>query len=113
MVQTAFFMKGSKMSKQVIAIKKAVQDEATGAMAAYHVIEYVNADYKNNNVSVTLNGFVSEQMYLSNKRYLCSFVFTFEDIPKDANILDWLYRKIVDTDSRNVFAGAELVEKEI
>ena len=32
------------MAKQVIAIKHEIEDESTGAVANYHVIEYVGID---------------------------------------------------------------------
>ena len=62
------------MAKQVIAIKHEIEDESTGAVANYHVIEYVSIDYKYNTVTATMNGYVSKKSIRSRPQ---SAVFPF------------------------------------
>lgn len=49
--------------KQIIAISHEIEDESTGAVARYHVIEYVSIDYKYGNATATLNGYVSQKAH--------------------------------------------------
>lgn len=85
------------MAKQVIAIKHEIEDESTGAVAAYHVIEYVGIDYKYSNVTATLNGYVSKKAYEAGRNPLCSHSVTVNGLPDGAEVSRaWLYGKAVE-----------------
>lgn len=98
--------------KQLIAIRHEIEDENTGAVAAYHVIEYVNIDYKYNSVTATMNGYVSKKAYEAGRNPLCSHTVTVNGLPDDAEVSRaWLYGKAVEQENeQSVFSGAELVE---
>ena len=100
------------MTKQIIAISHEIEDENTGAVANYHVIEYVSIDYKFNSVTATLNGYVSKKTYESGRKPLCSHSVTFNSLPDGAEVSRaWLYDKVVEQgNEQSVFSGAELVE---
>lgn len=100
------------MAKQVIAIKHEIEDESTGAVANYHVIEYVGIDYKYNAVTATMNGYVSKKACESGRNPLCSHSVTVNGLPDGAEVSRaWLYDKVVDQgNEQSVFSGAELVE---
>lgn len=100
------------MAKQAIAIKHEIEDESTGAVANYHVIEYVSIDYKYNSVTATMNGYVSKKAYESGRNPLCSHSVTVNGLPDGAEVSrTWLYDKVVDQgNEQSVFSGAELIE---
>lgn len=100
------------MAKQVIAINHEIEDESTGAVASYHVIEYVGIDYKYNSVTATLNGYVSRKAHESGRNPLCSHSVTLNSLPDGAEVSRaWLYGKVVEQgNEQSVFSGAELVE---
>lgn len=100
------------MSKQAIAIKHEIEDESTGAVARYHVIEYVSIDYKYGNATATLNGYVSQKAYEAGRNPLCSHSVTVDSLPDGAEVSRaWLYGKTVEQgNEQSVFSGAELVE---
>lgn len=100
------------MAKQVIAIKHEIEDENTGAVADYHVIEYVSIDYKYGSATATLNGYVSKKTYEAGRNPLCSHTVTVNGLPDDAEVSRaWLYGKVVEQENgQSVFSGAELIE---
>lgn len=100
------------MAKQVIAIKHEIEDESTGAVANFHVIEYVGIDYKYNNVTATMNGYVSRKAYESGRNLLCSHSVTVNGLPDGAEVSRaLLYGKAVEQgNEQSVFSGAELIE---
>lgn len=99
-------------SKKAKALRFEFEDGDTGAVAAYHVIEYVGIDYKFKSVSATLNGYVSEKAYKDGKRYLCSHTLTFDGADMETVDRDWLYRRAVGAESGYVTANAEPVYAE-
>ena len=98
--------------KQIIAISHESEDESTGAVAKYHVIEYVGIDYKYKTVTATLNGYVSKKAYDAGRKPLCSHSITVNALPEDGEVSRaWLYSKAVEQgNEQSVFSGAELVE---
>lgn len=100
------------MAKQIIAITREIEDESTGAVANYHVIEYVSIDYKFNSVTATLNGYVSKKAHEAGRNPLCSHSVTLNSLPDGAEVSRaWLYGKVVEQgNEQSVFSGAELVE---
>ena len=100
------------MTKQVIAINHEIEDESTGAVARYHVIEYVSIDYKYGNATATLNGYVSQKAHEAGRNPLCSHSVTVNGLPDGAEVSRaWLYSKAVEQgNEQSVFSGAELVE---
>lgn len=98
--------------KKVIAINHEIEDESTGAVASYHVIEYVSIDYKYGNATATLNGYVSQKACEAGRNPLCSHTVTVDALPDDEEVSRaWLYQKVVEQgNEQSVFAGAELVE---
>ncbi len=99
-------------SKKVKALRFEFEDGDTGAVAAYHVIEYVGIDYKFKSVSATLNGYVSEKAYKDGKRRLCSHTLTFDGVDVETVGLDWLYNRATGAESGYVTANAEPIYAE-
>lgn len=100
------------MTKQVIAINHEIEDESTGAVASYHVIEYISIDYKYGNATATLNGYVSQKAHEAGRNPLCSHTVTVEALPDGEEVSRaWLYQKAVEQgNDQSVFSGAELIE---
>lgn len=100
------------MTKQIIAISHEIEDESTGAVANYHVIEYVNIDYKYNTVTATMNGYVSKNAHEAGRNPLCSHTVSVNGLPEGEEVSRaWLYGKAVEQgNEQSVFSGAELVE---
>lgn len=100
------------MTKQVIAINHEIEDESTGAVARYHVIEYVSIDYKYNSVTATMNGYVSKKAYEADRNPLCSHSVTVNGLPESEEVSRaWMYQKAVEQgNDQSVFSGAELIE---
>ena len=98
--------------KQIIAISHEIEDESTGAVARYHVIEYVSIDYKSHAASMTLNGYVSKKAYEAGRNPLCSHTVSVNGLPEGEEISRaWLYQKVAEQgNDQSVFSGAELVE---
>ncbi|WP_107859881.1 hypothetical protein [Neisseria cinerea] len=99
-------------SKKVKALRFEFEDGDTGAVAAYHVIEYASIDYKFKSVSATLNGYVSEKAYKDGKRRLCSHTLTFDGVDVETVGIDWLYNRATGAESGYVTANAEPVYAE-
>lgn len=100
---------------KAVAIKHEIEDENTGAVATYHVIEYVSADFKYQSVTATVNGYVSKRTYEAGRNPLSSQTLSVNGLPEDGDVArDWLYRQAVAANNEGnsgVFAGAELVEE--
>lgn len=96
----------------IIAIKHEIEDENTGAVANYHVIEYVSIDYKYGSATATLNGYVSKKAYEAGRNPLCSHSIAVNVLPEGGEVTRaWLYGKAVEQgNEQSVFSGAELVE---
>ncbi|ULJ59732.1 hypothetical protein [Wielerella bovis] len=98
------------MTQKVVAIKHEIEDEATGAVANYHVIEYYAVDARHQSVVANINGYVSRKAYENGKAQLCTHTLTVGSAPpEDANVLQWLYAQAVLPDSSSVFAGAQTI----
>lgn len=98
--------------KQIIAISHEIEDESTGAVANYHVIEYVSIDYKFKTVTATLTGYVSKKTYDAGLKPLCSHSISVNALPEDGEVSRaWLYGKAVEQgNDQSIFSGAELIE---
>lgn len=98
--------------KQIIAISHEIEDESTGAVARYHVIEYVSIDYKYGNATATLNGYVSQKAHEAGRNPLCSHSITVEALPDDEEVSRaWLYQKAVEQgNDHSIFSDSELIE---
>lgn len=98
--------------KKVVAINHEIEDESTGAVARYHVIEYVSIDYKSHAASATLNGYVSKKAYEAGRNPLCSHSITIEALPEGEEVSRaWMYQKAVEQgNDQSIFSGAELIE---
>lgn len=98
--------------KKVIAINHEIEDESTGAVARYHVIEYVSIDYKYGNATATLNGYVSQKACEAGRNPLCSHTVSVNGLPESEEVSRaWMYQKAVEQgNDQSVFSGAELIE---
>lgn len=98
--------------EKVIAINHEIEDESTGAVARYHVIEYVSIDYKYGNATATLNGYVSQKACEAGRNPLCSHTVSVNGLPEGEEVSRaWMYQKAVEQgNDQSVFSGAELVE---
>ncbi|WP_118898614.1 hypothetical protein [Neisseria lactamica] len=82
--------------KKIAALGFTAEDSMTGAAAAYHVVEYIGADYRNGFITATLNGYVSEDAFKSGKRYLLAQTLDFSETDVTAPDPDWVYRKALE-----------------
>ncbi|STZ77343.1 hypothetical protein [Bergeriella denitrificans] len=98
---------------KIIGISHEIEDENTGAIADFHVIEYASIDYKYHTATATVNGYVNRKAFERGRNPLCSHTLTIQTahIDSDAEISrQWLYGQAVLPEAANsVFAGAELV----
>lgn len=98
---------------KAIAIKYDIEDVNTGAIASYHVIEYISVDFKYKSITATVNGYVSERSYNNGKNPLVSHTVTISEMPDGGEVTrDWLYRRAIAETEGNMhtFSGGELVE---
>lgn len=98
--------------KQIIAISHEIEDESTGAVARYHVIEYVSIDYKYGNATATLNGYVSQKAHEAGRNPLCSHTVSVNGLPEGEEVSRaWMYQKAVEQgNDQSIFSGSELIE---
>lgn len=82
--------------KKIVALNFSTEDSMTGAVAAYHVVEYIGTDYRNGYMTATLNGYVSEDAFKSGKRYLLTRTLDFTETDVTAPDQDWVYRKVLE-----------------
>ena len=96
------------MTQKIIAIQHETEDEITGAVAAFHVIEYYAVDTKHHTSVANINGYVSRKAYESGKAQLCTHTLTVgSEPPEEVNVVQWLYAQAILPDSGSVFAGAK------
>ncbi|WP_274584105.1 hypothetical protein V9W64_10935 [Neisseria leonii] len=102
----------AKAETRIIGIEYEVEDDRTGAVAAFHVLEYVQIDYKYGRVSATVNGYASRRAYEADKVPLKSYSASYAGLPENAGDLrEWCYRKLVEADNADsIFAGQPLAE---
>lgn len=98
--------------EKVIAINHEIEDESTGAVARYHVIEYVSIDYKYGNATATLNGYVSQKACEAGRNPLCSHTVSVNGLPEGEEVSRaWMYQKAVEQgNDQSIFSGSELIE---
>lgn len=98
--------------EKVIAINHEIEDESTGAVARYHVIEYVSIDYKYGNATATLNGYVSQKACEAGRNPLCSHTVSVNGLPEGKEVSRaWMYQKAVEQgNDQSIFSGSELIE---
>ncbi|HEZ6296727.1 TPA: hypothetical protein ACLAO4_000152 [Neisseria meningitidis] len=82
--------------KKIVALGFSAEDGMTGAVVAYHVVEYIGADYRNGFITATLNGYVSENAFKSGKQYLLTRTLDFSETDVTAPDPDWVYRKALE-----------------
>ncbi|HGP4587217.1 TPA: hypothetical protein ACLM9O_000053 [Neisseria meningitidis] len=82
--------------KKIVALGFSAEGGMTGAVAAYHVVEYIGADYRNGFITATLNGYVSENAFKSGKQYLLTRTLDFSETDVTAPDPDWVYRKALE-----------------
>jgi hypothetical protein len=113
--------------KNVIGINKAIEAEATGAIAAFHCIEYFSVDLRSKLSTLVVNGYVSAEAQKAGKHNLTSTNVTIHAVPGDGeSALDFFYRAVTAPapeqapadplnpmpmlpQPTNIFSGAELV----
>lgn len=96
------------------AVEKPIEDDETGAVAAYHVVEYVSTDYKYQSVTATLNGYVSEKAFKESKRPISSYSLTINGLPENGEPdRQWIYQKAVEQsdETGSIFASGTLVQE--
>ncbi|HDR1906707.1 TPA: hypothetical protein QB650_000491 [Pasteurella multocida] len=77
-------------------IEKSIEDQQTGANAAYHEIVSLNIDYLNNSISATVASFVSKQTKESEKKALSFNSFYLNSVPeRSESAHDWVLNQLV------------------
>ncbi|MGC6407547.1 hypothetical protein ACNO7M_02885 [Bisgaard Taxon 45] len=77
-------------------IKKQIEDQQTGANAAYHEIVSLNIDYLNNSISVTVASFVSKQKKENDKKALSFNSFYLSSAPdRNESAHNWILNQLV------------------
>ena len=102
---------------QIIALKKAIEDERTGAMSDYHIATHYYVDEADNYAEVGFSTYVSEATYKSGREPVSSsgVVLKMSDLPpRGGDIKDWFYQAAIlepaeGVENGSVLAGGELV----
>lgn len=113
--------------KTVVAIKKSIESDSTGAVAVYHRIEYYAVDLRSKASTLVVNGYVSADAFKAGKQALTSVTVNISAMPGDGDAaLDFFYRAVTAPapeqapadplnpmpmlpQPTNIFSGAELV----
>lgn len=97
---------------EILAINASIEDESTGAIAKFHVIEFYSVDLKYKAINATLNGYVSRAKYEQGRNAVTSHSLTIQGLPDDLTQLDldWLYNQAISKEADSVFTGAKLVK---
>ena len=97
----------------ILAIRHEIEDENTGAIAEFHVLEYLTIDYKYQSATATLNGYVNQKAYNKGRSALTSTTLTIQGLPENADpTRDWAYEQAVLNNTESIFAGAALLRKD-
>ena len=105
------------MTQQIIAIRKQIEDERTGAMSDYHVATRYYVDEAANYVEVGFSTYVSEATFKAGLEPVSSsgIVLKMSDMPpRGGDVKDWLYQAAIlepveGVENGSVLAGGELV----
>lgn len=94
----------------ILAISHEIEDENTGAIAEFHVLEYLTIDYKYQSATATINGYINQKAYEKGRSAITSTTLTVHGLPENGDpTRDWVYEQAVAENTGSVFAGAELV----
>ncbi|KLT73242.1 hypothetical protein PL75_03155 [Neisseria arctica] len=104
------------MSEKIIAIKKQIEDEATGAVSEYHVIKHFYVDRSVSYAEVGFATYFSEAAYKNGRRPVSTtgIILKINQVPPRGEDLDnWFYKiaaaQLEESESGSVLAGGELV----
>lgn len=105
------------MTKQIIAIRKQIEDERTGAMSDYHIATRYYVDEAANYAEVGFSTYVSEAAYKAGCESVSSsgIVLKISDLPpRGGDVKDWFYQAAIlepaeGLGNGSVLAGGELV----
>ena len=102
---------------QIIAIRKQIEDERTGAISDYHIATRYYVDESANYTEVGFSTYVSEAAYKSGREPVSSsgIVLKMSDLPpRGGDVKDWYYQAAIlepaeGLGNGSVLAGGELV----
>ena len=104
------------MTQQIIAIRKQIEDERTGAMSEYHVATRYYVDEAANYAEVGFSTYVSEAAYKAGREPVSgsAIVLKMSDMPpRGGDVKDWFYQAAAavaeGVENGSVLAGGELV----
>lgn len=105
------------MAQEIIAIRKQIEDERTGAMSDYHIATRYYVDEAANYAEVGFSTYVSEATYKSGREPVSGsgVVLKMSDLPpRGGDIKDWFYQAAIlepaeGVENGSVLAGGELV----
>ena len=105
------------MTQQIIAIRKQIEDERTGAVSEYHVATRYYVDESVNYMEVGFATYVSEALYKQGRYPVSGSSITLKMSalpPRGADVKNWLYQAAVapvaeGVENGSVLAGGELV----
>ena len=105
------------MTQQIIAIRKQIEDERTGAMSDYHVATRYYVDEAANYAEVGFSTYVSEATFKADLEPVSGSSITLKMSalpPRGADVKNWLYQAAVapvaeGVENGSVLAGGELV----
>ncbi len=91
------------MTQQIIAIRKQIEDERTGAMSDYHVATRYYVDESVNYMEVGFATYVSEALYKQGRDPVSGLSITLKMSalpPRGADVKNWLYQAAVAPQGR-------------
>ena len=105
------------MTKQIIAIRKQIDDERTRAMSDYHIATRFSVDEAAHYAEVGFSTYASEAAYKSGREPVSGsgVVLKMSDLPpRGGDIKDWFYQAAIlepaeGVENGSVLAGGELV----
>ena len=105
------------MTQQIIAIRKQIEDERTGAVSDYHVATRYYVDESANYVEVGFSTYVSEASYKAGRDPVSGsgIVLKMSEMPpRGGDVKDWFYQAAIlepaeGVEKGSVLAGGELV----
>ena len=104
------------MTQQIIAIRKQIEDERTGAMSDYHIATRYYVDEAANYAEVGFSTYVSEEAYKAGREPVSGsgVVLKMSDMPpRGGDVKDWFYQAAAAVaegeENGSVLVGAEFV----
>lgn len=75
-------------------IQLTIEDQTNGAEATFHTIQLYTVNFRGSQVTVVMDGYVSQQKQEEGKAPLMSYNVTIPQLPDTADVPSWIYNAL-------------------